>query len=62
MVFESIEGEAGGPGDAPGALQRGVDGDSVGIAGGAAAMVAGEDLVAEIAGIGAQAMLVNAVV
>ena len=54
--------KAGGSGGASGSLKRVVGGDGVDVAGGADAMVAGEDLVAEVAGIGAESPLVDAVV
>ena len=59
--FEAVEGEAGEAVGAPGALERGVDGDGVGLAEGTDAPVAGEDLVAEVAGVGAETPLVDAV-
>ena len=58
----TVEGEAGGAGVAAGAFEGGEDGDGVGSADGADATVAGEDLVAEIAGVGAEAMLMDAVI
>lgn len=60
--LHAVEGEAGEAGCAPGAFECGVDGGGVGLAEGAEAVVAGEDLVAEIAGVGAEAVLVDAVV
>lgn len=60
--LHAIEVEAGDAGFAAGTLERGVDGDGIGVAEGADAVVAGEDAIAEVAGIGAEAMLVHAVV
>ncbi len=66
------EGAAGGDGlqapklegfdasGAAGALEVGVGGDGVGGAEGAEAAVAGEDVIAEVAGVGAETPLVNA--
>ena len=59
---KAVEREAGGSGGAAGALEGGVDGDGVCLAESADAAVADEDLVAEIAGIGAETVLVNAVI
>jgi hypothetical protein len=56
------EGEGLGTGLTAAALELGVDGDGLGGAQRADAAVAGEDLVAEIAGIGTQPPLVHAVV
>ena len=58
----AVEGEAGFAVWASGSLQGVVDGNCVGLAEGADASVAGEDLVAEVAGVGAEAPLVDAVV
>jgi hypothetical protein len=57
--FHAIKGESGDTGFAAGALERGVDGDGVGTAEVADAVVASEDLVAEVAGVGAEAPLVD---
>ena len=60
--LHSVEREAGGAGVATRAPERGVDGDGVGATGLADAPVAGEDLVAEEAGVGPEAVLEDAVV
>ena len=60
--LHSVEAEAGGAGWASGSLEGVVSGDGVDGAYGADAAVAGEDLIAEVAGIGAETPLVNAVV
>jgi len=60
--FHAIKTETGGSGWASGALESSVGGDGVDMAGGAKATVAGEDLVAEIPGVGAETPLVDAVV
>ena len=60
--LHSVEMQAGGSGGPSGSLERVVGGDGVDVAGGADAMVAGEDLVTEVAGVGAKTPLVNAVV
>ena len=60
--FHSVKAEAGGAGGAAGSLEGVVGGDGVDAADGADAAVAGEDLVAEVAGVGAETPLVNAVV
>lgn len=60
--FHAVKGEAGSAGFAAGAFERGVDGDGVGVAEVADAVVAGEDLVAEVAGVGTETPLVDAVV
>ena len=54
--------EAGGSGGSAGSLEGVVGGDGVDGADGADAAVAGEDLVAEVAGVGAETPLVDAVV
>ena len=54
--------EAGFAGWASGSLEGVPGGDGVDVADGADAAVAGEDLVAEVAGIGAETPLVDAVV
>ena len=53
--------EAGGACRAAGTFERVVGGNGVDVADGASAAVAGEDLFAEVAGIGAEAPLVDAV-
>jgi hypothetical protein len=58
----TVEAEAGGSGGASSSLECCVGGDGVDVAAGADAAVAGEDLVAKIAGVGAEAPLVDAVV
>jgi hypothetical protein len=60
--LHSVERKAGDAGLAAGAFERGKDGDGIGAAELADSAVAGEDLVAEVARVGAEAMLVNAVV
>jgi hypothetical protein len=60
--LHAIEAEAGGAGGASGSLEGAVGGDGVDRADGADAAVAGEDLVAEVAGVGAETPLVDAVV
>ena len=57
-----IEAETGGARWASGSLESSVGGDAVDMADGAAATIASENLVAEIAGIGAETPLVDAVV
>ena len=54
--------EAGGAGGATGSLESVVGGDGVDVADGADAAVAGEDLVAQVAGVGAETPLVDTVV
>ncbi len=60
--FHAVEAEAGGASRASGALEGVVGGDGVDGADGADAAVAGKDLVAEVAGVGAETPLVDAVV
>ena len=60
--LHAIETETSGAGGAAGSLEGVVGGDGVDVADGADAAVAGEDLVAEVAGVGAETPLVNAVV
>ncbi len=60
--LHAIEAEAGDTGGSAGTFECVVDGDGVGLAGGADAVVAGEDLIAEVAGVGAEPPLVDAVV
>ena len=60
--LHSVEGEAGGTCGTAGALEGGEDGDGVGVAEGADAAIAGEDLVAEVAGVSAETPLVDTVV
>jgi hypothetical protein len=60
--LHAIEMEAGGTGGATGSLEGIVGGDGVDVTDGTDAMVAGEDLVAEVAGIGAETPLVDAIV
>jgi len=59
--LHSIEAEAGGAGWTPGAFKCVVGGDGVDAAGRADATVAGKNLIAEVAGVGAQTPLVDAV-
>ena len=60
--LHAVEMQAGGAGGAAGSFERVVGGDGVDVADGADAVVAGEDLVAEVAGVGAETPLVDAVV
>ena len=60
--LHAVEMEAGCTGWGAGSLECVVGGDGVDVADCADAVIAGEDLVAEIAGIGSKAPLVNAVV
>jgi hypothetical protein len=60
--FHAVEAEAGGAGGTSGSLEGVVGADGVDGADGADASVAGEDLVAEVAGVGAETPLVDAVV
>jgi hypothetical protein len=60
--LHSVEMQAGCAGGAAGSLECVVGGDGVDVADGADAAVAGADLVAEVAGIGAETPLVDAVV
>ena len=60
--LHAVETEAGGAGGGRGLFEGVVGGDGVDVADGADAVVAGEDLVAEIAGVGAETPLVDAVV
>ena len=60
--LHAVEAEAGGAGWASGSLERVVGGDGVDVADGADAAITGEDLVAEIAGVGAETPLVDAVI
>jgi hypothetical protein len=57
-----IEAETGGAGWASGALESSIGGDAVDMADGAAATIARKDLIAEIAGVGAETPLVDAVI
>jgi hypothetical protein len=60
--LHSVEAKAGGAGGASGSFEGVIGGDGVDGADSADAVVAGEDLVAEIAGVGAEAPLVDTVV
>jgi hypothetical protein len=60
--FHAIEMQAGGSGGAACSFEGVVGGDGVDVADGADAVVAGEDVVAEVAGVGAETPLVDAVV
>jgi hypothetical protein len=60
--FHTVETEAGGANGAASSFEGVVGGDAVDGADGADAAVAGKDLVAEIAGVGAETPLVDAVV
>ena len=55
-----VEGETGDAGVAAGSFECRIDGDGIGLAEVADATVAGEDLVAEVAGVGAEAPLMDA--
>lgn len=57
-----VEAEASDAGSSSSTFESVVDGDGVGLAGGTDAMVAGEDLIAEVARVGAEPPLVDAVV
>ena len=61
-VLHAVEMQAGGTGSAAGSFERVVGGDGVDVTDSADAVVAGKDLVAEIAGVGAETPLVDAVV
>ena len=58
--LHAVERESGDAGFAAGSLERVVDGDGIGLAELADAAVAGEDLVAEVSGVGAETPLVDA--
>jgi hypothetical protein len=60
--FHAVEMQAGFTGWASCSLECVVGGDGVDVADGADAAVAGEDLVAEVAGVGAKTPLVDAIV
>jgi hypothetical protein len=60
--LHAVEAKASGAGGASGSLEGVVGGNGVDGADGADAVVAGEDLVAEVAGVGAEAPLVDTVV
>ena len=60
--LHAVEMQAGCAGGAAGSFERVVGGDGVDVTDGADAVVAGEDLVAEVAGVGAETPLVDAVV
>jgi hypothetical protein len=60
--FEAIETESCGAGGTPGTFECGIGGDGVDVADGTVAAVASKDLVAKVAGVGAEAPLVDAVV
>jgi hypothetical protein len=60
--LHSVKGKPGGAGVASSPLERVVDGDGVGLAGGADATVAGKDLVAKVTEVGAETPLVDAIV
>ena len=60
--LHAVEAEAGGAGGASGSFEGVESCDGVDLADGADASVAGEDLVAEVAGVGADTPLVDAVV
>ena len=58
--LHAVERETCDAGFAAGSLERAVDGDGVGLAEVADASVAGEDLIAKVAGVGAETPLVDA--
>ena len=60
--LHAIEVQAGDAGGAAGPFEGVVGGDGVDAADGADSLVAGEDLVAEVAGVGAETPLMDAVV
>jgi hypothetical protein len=60
--LEAVEAQAGEAARATGLFESSVDGDGVDAADGADSVVAREDLVTEIAGVGAETPLVDAVV
>ena len=60
--LHGIEAETRDAGGASGSLESVVYGDGIDLAYGADAAIAGEDLIAEVAGIGTEAPLVDAVV
>jgi hypothetical protein len=60
--LHAVEAKAGGPDWASGSLERIVGGDGIDRANGADASITGKNLVAEVAGVGAEAPLVDAVV
>ena len=60
--LHAVETQAGDACGAAGSLEGVVGGDAVDLADGADALVAGEDLVAEVARVGAETPLVDAVV
>jgi hypothetical protein len=60
--LHAVEMEAGGAGGSAGSFECVVGGDGVDVADGADAAVAGKDLVAEVAGVGAETPLVDAVI
>jgi hypothetical protein len=57
----AVEAEASDAGGAAGSLEGAVGGEGVDVAGGADAVVAGVDLIAEVAGVGAETPLMDAV-
>ncbi len=60
--LHAVEAEAGDAGGPAGSFEGVIGGQGVEFADGADAAVAGEDLVAEVAGVGAETPLVDAVV
>ena len=60
--LHAVEREAGDASGATAAFEGVVDGNGIGLAENADTVIAGEDLVAEIAGVGAETPLVDAVV
>ena len=60
--LHAVESETCDAGRTSGAFESGVSGDGVDVAYGAAATVAGKDLITEIAGVSAETPLVDAVV
>jgi hypothetical protein len=60
--LHAVETEARGAGGTAGSFEGIVGGDGVDVADNADSVITGEDLVAEVAGVGAEAPLVHAVV
>ncbi len=60
--LHAIEAESSYTCGSAGTLESAVDGDSIGLTGGADAVIACEDLIAEVAGVGAKPPLVDTVV
>jgi len=60
--LHAVEGESGETIGAAGAFEGVIDGNGIGVAEGADATVAGKDLIAKVAGVSAEAVLVDAVI